>query len=54
MLRWTMPRPPMRAIAMARSDSVTVSIAADNRGIFSSISLVSLAFTSTREGRTSL
>ena len=32
-LRWMMPRPPSRAMAIARRASVTVSIAADSSGV---------------------
>src|ERR1700694_5085294 len=34
MFLWMMPMPPSCASAIARRDSVTVSIAADNRGMF--------------------
>ena len=34
---WTMPMPPSWAIAMAKRDSVTVSMAAETRGKFSAI-----------------
>src|SRR5256885_9779382 len=34
MFLWTMPMPPWRAMAIAKRDSVTVSMAADASGIF--------------------
>jgi hypothetical protein len=37
MFLWTIPIPPSRAMQMAERDSVTVSIAAERRGIFSLI-----------------
>jgi hypothetical protein len=52
MFLWTMPIPPWRAIAMAISASVTVSIAADTSGIFSVSRRVSLVDTSTLRGCT--
>ena len=47
------PIPPARAIAIARSASVTVSIAEDTIGVQRVISLVNLVETSTALGRTS-
>jgi hypothetical protein len=44
--------PPSRAIAIASSDSVTVSIAADKMGIFKLIFLVKRVDTFTSLGRT--
>jgi hypothetical protein len=40
MLLWMMPIPPSWAMAMARRDSVTVSMAADTSGMFRLISRV--------------
>ena len=51
-LRWTMPMPPARAMAMARRDSVTVSIAADTTGMDSSICGVSRVEVDTSAGNT--
>ena len=48
------PRPPSRANAIAREASVTVSIAADNIGIFSVIFFVSCVLILTSRGSTSL
>jgi hypothetical protein len=47
------PIPPARAIAIASSASVTVSIAAETIGVWRVISLVNLLDTSTVLGRTS-
>ena len=49
---WITPRPPCCAIAMARRDSVTVSIAALTIGTFSRILRVSRVLTSTCVGST--
>src|SRR5450759_4368011 len=46
------PRPPFWAIAIARRDSVTVSIAAERMGIFSPIPGASRVFRSVSEGCT--
>jgi hypothetical protein len=51
-LRWTIPMPPARAIAMASRDSVTVSIAADTIGIASSMRGVSRLAVDTSAGST--
>ncbi len=51
---WMMPMPPSRAMAMAMRYSVTVSIAALIRGMFSCIFLVSRVFRSMSAGSTSL
>src|SRR5580704_13328315 len=40
MFRWIKPIPPCREIAIARRESVTVSIAADTMGIFNEIARV--------------
>ena len=48
----TMPMPPSCASAMARRASVTVSMAADTSGIFSSMARVSRVFRLTSRGRT--
>ena len=45
--------PPSLAIAIAARCSVTVSIAADTKGIFKEIFFVSIVFTSTSLGKTS-
>src|SRR5579863_3784647 len=52
MLRCTNPSPPWRAMAIARRDSVTVSIAAETSGMFSEILRVSCVLVSTSVGRT--
>src|SRR6266498_3113281 len=49
---WTMPTPPSCAMAIARRDSVTVSIAAETSGMLSWILRVSLVFRPTSRGRT--
>ncbi len=49
-LRWSTPRPPWRAIAIAMRDSVTVSIAADTSGTRSEISRVRRDVVSMSEG----
>src|SRR5699024_740827 len=49
-----MPRPPMRAMAMAIRDSVTVSIAAETSGLLMSISLVRRVVVEASEGMTSV
>ena len=51
---WMMPMPPSRAMAMAMRYSVTVSMAALIRGIFSRIFFVSWVCRSTSAGNTSL
>ena len=51
-LRWTMPMPPARAMAMARRASVTVSMAADTMGMASSMRGVSRVAVETSLGRT--
>ncbi len=51
---WMKPSPPSCAMAMAVLDSVTVSIAAETRGIFSSIWRVNRDAVRTSRGRTSL
>jgi len=53
MFLWMMPMPPSCAIAMAKRASVTVSIAAETSGMFSSISRVRRVFRLTSFGRTS-
>ena len=53
-LRWRMPIPPWRAMAIAMSDSVTVSIAAESSGVARLILEVSLEVVSTSEGMTSV
>ncbi|MNS41615.1 hypothetical protein D3C72_739720 [compost metagenome] len=60
MLRWTNPNPPARAMAIAMSDSVTVSIAALTIGRFSvtlrltrQLRSVSLGMKSAKPGITS-
>ena len=50
---WTIPRPPSCAMAIARRDSVTVSIAAETSGMFSRMRRVSWVPMSTRLGSTS-
>src|SRR5580693_191082 len=52
MLRCTRPMPPWRAIAMARRDSVTVSIAAEARGMSSDNLRVKQVRVSTSAGST--
>ena len=52
MFLWTMPMPPSWARAMARRDSVTVSIAADTSGTLRGMSRVSRVLRSTSEGST--
>jgi hypothetical protein len=49
---WTIPIPPSCAIAIARRASVTVSIAADTSGMFSSSFRVRRVFRETSLGRT--
>ena len=49
---WTMPIPPSCAIAMASRASVTVSMAADTSGIFSSSLRLRRVFRETSRGRT--
>ena len=51
-LRWITPSPPAWAIAIASFASVTVSIAAEIRGIFSSTSLVNFVVVSASVGKT--
>ena len=51
MLRCTKPRPPCRAMAMARRDSVTVSMAAETMGMFSEILRVRQVRVSASVGR---
>ena len=51
MLRWMMPMPPCCASAIARCDSVTVSIAALRIGMFSLILRVTYVLVSTWFGR---
>ena len=51
---WMMPMPPSRAMAMAMRYSVTVSMAALIRGMFSRIFFVSWVCRSTSAGSTSL
>ncbi len=53
MFLWTTPMPPARARAMAISASVTVSMAADRKGICSRIDLVSMVVVSISAGMTS-
>ncbi len=52
MFLWITPMPPARAMAMAISASVTVSIAADTRGMFNSIPRVNRLDRSTCVGWT--
>src|SRR5882757_20924 len=52
MFLWRIPMPPSLARAIARVASVTVSIAADNMGIFRVMSRVSLLRMSTSRGKT--
>jgi hypothetical protein len=52
MFLWTMPMPPSCARAMASLASVTVSMAADNRGIFRWIERVRREVRLTSRGRT--
>ena len=52
MLRCTKPSPPCRAMAMARRDSVTVSMAAETSGMFSEILRVSCVCVFTSVGST--
>jgi len=54
MLRWTIPMPPCCASAIARWDSVTVSMAAETTGIFNEIWRVRRVRVSTSAGTTSL
>src|SRR5467141_1225191 len=49
---WMMPMPPSCAMAMASRASVTVSMAADTRGMFSSSLRVRRVFRETSRGRT--
>src|SRR5436309_5145776 len=49
---WMMPMPPSWAMAMASRASVTVSMAADTRGMFSSSLRVRRVFRETSRGRT--
>ena len=51
-LRWTMPMPPARAMAMASRASVTVSMAADTMGMANSMRGVSRVPVVTLDGRT--
>ena len=53
-LRWRMPIPPWRAMAIAMRASVTVSIAADRRGTRSEMFFVKRLVVSTDEGTTSV
>ena len=53
-LRWTTPNPPCWAMAMARRDSVTVSMAADISGVVSVMRRVSWVWVLTWVGTTSL
>ena len=53
MFLWVMPMPPMRAMLMAMADSVTVSMAAESRGMRSSMEGVSQVEMSTASGVTS-
>ena len=53
MALWIIPIPPSRAIDIARSDSVTVSMAALSRGIFIFIFFVRLVDMSASIGRIS-
>jgi hypothetical protein len=53
MFLWMTPTPPVRAMLMAMRASVTVSMAADSRGMFRRISGVSWEETSTLSGSTS-
>ena len=53
-LRCSTPMPPWRAIAIAIRDSVTVSIAAETRGVRSVISRVSRVVVSRSFGASSL
>src|SRR6185503_14194461 len=50
---WTIPMPPSCAMAIARRESVTVSMAAETRGMFSRMLRVSWVDTSTLLGSTS-
>src|SRR6266567_93306 len=52
MFLWITPMPPSRAMAIAMSDSVTVSIAAETSGMLSGILRVNQDFTSTLRGCT--
>src|SRR5579884_134012 len=54
MFRWTMPMPPCCASAMARCDSVTVSMAALTIGMFNAMVRVRQVRVSVWAGRTSL
>ena len=49
-----MPRPPIRAMAIAMRDSVTVSIAADTSGMLISSSRVTRVAVEASEGITSV
>ena len=51
-LRWMIPSPPSRASAIARRDSVTVSMAEETIGISSAIVGVSRVAVATSFGRT--
>lgn len=53
MFLWMMPMPPMRAMLMAMADSVTVSMAAESRGMRNSMEGVSQVEMSTASGVTS-
>ena len=53
-LRWMMPRPPSRAMAMAMADSVTVSMAAEMSGTLRVMRLVTRELVLTSEGITSV
>ncbi len=50
MFLWSTPMPPARAIAIAISDSVTVSIAAETSGTFSAMPRVNRVAVSTSRG----
>ena len=52
MFLWTMPMPPSCAMAIARRASVTVSMAAETSGMFSSSLRVSRVLSDTSRGRT--
>ena len=54
MFLWMMPRPPSRASAMPMRESVTVSMAADRRGMLSLIFSDSCTDRSTSRGSTAL
>ena len=53
-LRWMMPMPPWRAMAMASGASVTVSIAAETMGMFKRMLRVSRVPGSASAGITSV